>query len=77
MGELHLAGHARDGDLLIDTHGTAVDAAVWELFAHVIARIGPVPTLIEWDTDPPAFHVLMQEAGRAGAMFAAPLQVAA
>lgn len=77
VGEIHLAGHARDGDLLIDTHGAAVDEIVWSLYARVIACIGPTPTLIEWDTDPPAFAVLMREAQRADAMLAPRLQAAA
>ena len=28
-------------------------------------RLGPRPTLIEWDTDMPAFEVLLQEAATA------------
>lgn len=67
VGEVHLAGHARDGALLIDDHGAPVAEPVWALYAHVIDRIGPVPTLIEWDTDPPALEVLLAEAARADA----------
>ena len=38
VGEIHLAGFARDQDaagapLLIDSHGTPVDEAVWSLYA--------------------------------------------
>ena len=45
VGEIHLAGFARDVDaagdaLLIDSHGSPVDAAVWTLYASVIARLG-------------------------------------
>lgn len=68
VGEIHLAGHTRDGALLIDTHGAPVDDAVWSLYGDVIARIGPQPTLIEWDTAPPAFAVLMGEALQADMM---------
>jgi uncharacterized protein (UPF0276 family) len=35
---------------------------VWALFARAVARIGPRPTLIEWDTDIPAFALLEDEA---------------
>ena len=28
-----------------------VCAAVWELYGRALERFGPVPTLIEWDTD--------------------------
>jgi uncharacterized protein (UPF0276 family) len=70
VGEIHLAGHAKDADekgrpLLIDTHDRPVAAPVWNLFAHVIARVGPVPTLIEWDTNVPEWSVLEAEAARA------------
>ena len=69
VGEIHLAGHSEEalpsGPLLIDTHGQPVADPVWSLYAEVITRTGPLPTLIEWDTDVPAFPVLLQEAGRA------------
>jgi len=69
VGELHLAGFAEqqiDGRcLLIDTHGTPVCDAVWELYAAAIARFGRVPTLIEWDTDIPSLERLCSEAAHA------------
>ena len=73
VGEVHLAGFARDQDgagapLLIDSHGSPVDEAVWGLYAHVIARLGAVPTLLERDNDIPALATLLAEAGRAEAM---------
>jgi uncharacterized protein len=71
--EIHLAGHTREADdkgrpLLIDTHNRPVDEIVWGLFAHAVRRIGPVPTLIEWDADVPAWPTLQQEAQRAEAV---------
>ena len=76
VGEVHLAGFARDQDaagapLLIDSHGSPVDDAVWRLYADVIARLGPVATLLERDNDVPALATLLAEAGRADAMMAA------
>jgi uncharacterized protein (UPF0276 family) len=76
VGEVHLAGFARDHDaagapLLIDSHGSPVDAAVWDLYAHVIAGLGPVATLLERDNDVPALPTLLAEAGQAEAMMAA------
>lgn len=65
VGEIHLAGHAVDGDLLIDTHSTRVCAEVWALYAATVARIGARPTLIEWDADVPALPVLLAEAAAA------------
>jgi uncharacterized protein (UPF0276 family) len=68
VGEIHLAGFQDAGDILIDTHGTPVCEAVWQLYRETIARIGPKPTLIEWDTDIPAPDVLMGEAEKANAI---------
>ena len=73
--EIHLAGHAVEEDeegrpLLIDTHDRQVDAAVWSLYERVIGRTGPVPTLIEWDGDVPAWTVLVEEAARANRILA-------
>ncbi|WP_374377135.1 DUF692 domain-containing protein [Dongia sp.] len=70
IGEIHLAGHACELDemgapVLIDTHGSHVTADVWQLFASVIERTGPVPTLIEWDQDIPSLAELVAEAARA------------
>lgn len=73
VGEIHLAGHARDTDetgaaLLIDAHDRKVGDAVWELYRRVIARTGPVPTLIEWDNDLPEWPDLLAEARTADAV---------
>jgi hypothetical protein len=70
IGEIHLAGHALQpldggGVLRIDNHGSRVDPAVWDLYAQALQRFGPKPTLIEWDTDIPAFEILQQEAALA------------
>jgi uncharacterized protein (UPF0276 family) len=65
--EIHLAGHSRQTDekgrpLLIDSHDKSVDERVLELFRQVIQRIGPVPTLIEWDANIPAWPELQAQA---------------
>ena len=70
IGEIHLAGHAvrrlDDGTILrIDDHGSPVSDEVWALYEVLIARIGAKPTLIEWDTDIPAFEALQAEAAAA------------
>jgi len=63
IGEIHLAGHqaAENVDILIDDHGSRVAPPVWELYAVALKRFGPVPTLIEWDTNLPALDVLLDE----------------
>jgi uncharacterized protein (UPF0276 family) len=67
VGEIHLAGFAEDQDatgakLLIDTHGAPIAAAVWNLYAFALERLGPTPTLIERDNHIPALAVLLAEA---------------
>lgn len=63
--EIHLAGFDASGPLVIDTHGAAVAPAVWALYERALERFGPVATLVEWDTDIPAFAVLEREAATA------------
>jgi uncharacterized protein len=65
--EIHLAGHSEQADdegdlLLIDSHDGPVADAVWKLFDIVIGRSGPIPSLVEWDSDIPAWQVLRSEA---------------
>jgi uncharacterized protein (UPF0276 family) len=64
-GEIHLAGHALAGDIVIDDHGSRVCEAVWTLYRHALSRFGPLPSLIEWDTGVPPLDVLLEEAKRA------------
>ncbi|MFL6548453.1 MAG: DUF692 domain-containing protein [Povalibacter sp.] len=67
--EMHLAGHSvnrTDGmEILIDTHSRPVCEEVWSLFEFAVARFGCIPTLIEWDSDIPPLHRLVEEASRA------------
>ena len=70
VGEIHLAGHRlrsfEDGrSIRIDDHGSRVCDEVWQLYACAVDLFGPVPTLIEWDTDVPPLSVLMEEAAKA------------
>ena len=67
IGEIHLAGHSVEDlgngeELLIDDHGSEVTDKVWHLYQSLVRRMDrPVATLIEWDTAPPAFDVLVEE----------------
>ena len=68
--EIHLGGHYWDIDdagapLLIDAHAAPVAQPVWELYAWVIGRIGPIATVIEWDSDIPDWPMLRAEAAAA------------
>jgi len=79
VGEIHLAGHTEQADdegapLLIDSHDRPVADAVWKLFDAVTRRCGPLPTLIEWDSELPAWPVLRAEADAAQAIIDRNLQ---
>ena len=73
VGEIHLAGHTvkklENGQTLrIDDHGSRVIPEVWALYAEALARFGPLPTLIEWDTNVPTLHVLLEESAQAATL---------
>lgn len=59
--QVHLAGHSQGQDLLIDTHDQPVCASVWDLYAHIMPKLGPVATMIERDDDIPPLHELLAE----------------
>ena len=71
VGEVHLAGYDDGGEVVIDDHGSPVHAPVWQVYEHALQRLGPVPTLVEWDTDLPPLAVLMEQAYAAGNRIAA------
>jgi uncharacterized protein len=73
VGEIHLAGHSEQSDdegdrLLIDSHDRPVADAVWKLYELVVTRSGPLPTLVEWDSNIPDWPVLEAEAMAAQAI---------
>ena len=70
VGEIHLAGYQQTEDIVIDDHGSRVRPDVWRVYEHALKRFGAVPTLVEWDTDLPAFGVLLGEAQQASALMA-------
>ncbi len=60
--QIHLAGHDRREDVIIDTHGAEVCDEVWQLYRYVVQRTGPVSTLIEWDQDIPSLEAVLDQA---------------
>lgn len=73
VGEIHLAGHAEQRDdegdlLLIDSHDRPVADSVWSLLDFALGLCGPAPTLVEWDSDIPAWPLLEAEAAAAQAI---------
>lgn len=66
--QIHLAGHSQGDTMLIDTHDSPVPASVWDLYAHVLPRLGPVATMIERDDAIPPLHELLAELDQARAI---------
>ncbi len=63
--QIHLAGHTNKGTHILDTHNDHVVDPVWDLYRHVIQRMGGISTLLEWDADIPHFDVVHAEALKA------------
>ncbi|WCM26995.1 DUF692 domain-containing protein [Sphingomonas sp. QA11] len=61
VSQIHLAGHSQGEELLIDSHDQPVPVSVWDLYAHVLPRLGPVATMIERDDDIPPLADLLAE----------------
>ena len=61
VAEIHLAGYEEKDGFLLDTHSRAVCDNVWQWYEAALACFGPVPTLIEWDHDLPAWKILQAE----------------
>jgi uncharacterized protein (UPF0276 family) len=65
IGQIHLAGHSKMGDYLLDTHDHPVCEEVWSLYRRSVEIFGPVSAMIEWDDQIPDFPVLEREMDRA------------
>jgi len=62
VAQIHIAGHERYGDLVVDTHGAPVAGPVVDLMRFVLPRIGrPVPVLLERDNGIPPLDELLAE----------------
>ena len=59
--QIHLAGHADNGDHIVDTHDHPVAPAVWSLYREACRLFGPVPAMIERDDNIPALSELLAE----------------
>lgn len=62
---IHLAGHADLGTHLLDNHGAPVCDEVWTLYEHAIKRLGPRPTIVEWDCHLPSLDELLAQSALA------------
>ncbi len=63
--QLHLAGHTRCGDCLVDTHDQPVPPGVWDLYRLAQQLTGGVSTLLEWDANLPDYEGLLAELDKA------------
>lgn len=63
--QLHVAGHlVRPAMPIIDTHAEPICDGVYDLLAHTLRRVGPVPVLLERDGNFPSLDVLLEELRR-------------
>ncbi|HEY9096198.1 MAG TPA: DUF692 family multinuclear iron-containing protein, partial [Hydrogenophaga sp.] len=63
--QMHLAGHSRNGDFIIDTHDHPVAPEVWALYAQACSLFGPTATMIERDDHIPPLPELLAELNQA------------
>ncbi|BCL76362.1 hypothetical protein JHS3_20980 [Jeongeupia sp. HS-3] len=61
VGEIHVAGFEVCDGIAIDTHGAAVAEPVWRLLDAALTRFGPLPVLLERDTNLPPLAELLAE----------------
>ncbi|WP_009963088.1 DUF692 domain-containing protein [Verrucomicrobium spinosum] len=65
VGQIHIAGHSKYENLILDTHDQPVPDPVWALYAAAIQSCGNTATLLEWDDRIPSFEEVHQEALKA------------
>jgi uncharacterized protein len=64
--QIHVAGHGRAGDRLVDDQSGPVTEEAWSLYRHVIARAGrPIPTLVETDNWSTTLDAILDQVDRA------------
>jgi uncharacterized protein (UPF0276 family) len=66
--QVHLAGPSDCGTHMVDTHDSPVRDEVWALYRLAQERTGGVSTLLEWDSNIPAWPDLLDELGKAKAV---------
>lgn len=66
--QLHLANHTDRGTHKFDSHLGAVPDEVWALYREVLARFGPISSVVEWDEDTPEWETLRAEQRKAAAI---------
>ncbi len=59
--QIHVAGHKRGQEMLIDTHGAAIIQPVYELLEHVLGRTNVNAVMVERDQNFPEFAEVLEE----------------
>jgi uncharacterized protein (UPF0276 family) len=59
--QMHVAGHKRIGDYVIDTHGAALIEPVYQLLQYVLSKTKVHAVLLERDQNFPEFSELLDE----------------
>jgi len=68
--QVHVAGHhLREDGLRIDTHGEPVPTEVYELLDYTLRKTGPLPVLLERDTNIPPLDDLLEEVNELWAIY--------
>lgn len=62
--QIHVAGHKRVGDYILDTHGAAVVDPVFELLSHVLRKTTVNGIMLERDQNFPEFSQIIAELDR-------------
>lgn len=59
--QIHIAGHLKENDFIIDTHGEAVCDEVYDLLRYTLKKVPVLGILLERDQNIPAFTELRDE----------------
>jgi uncharacterized protein (UPF0276 family) len=65
VAQIHIAGHSKFEEYILDTHDHPVLDPVWSLYQRTIERVGHTATLLEWDDNIPSFDEVHGEALKA------------
>jgi uncharacterized protein (UPF0276 family) len=63
--EVHIAGHVKRADMLIDSHSAPVSGLVWDLLRFVSRKVRVLNIVLERDQELPPFRELVRELGLA------------
>ena len=65
VAQIHIAGHSKLQEVIIDTHDRAPIQPVWSLYEFALSKVGHTPTLLEWDAKIPSFEEVKGESDKA------------